>query len=111
MRCESGRPPHAWRRSWYRSDCNETIDQAVSEIPTDGLNVALIDPFNLAALSFATIGKLATFTRMDLIVFFPIGEIRRNLERNLVFASKHPRGDAIWESVTSKTPRGQRRLF
>jgi three-Cys-motif partner protein len=156
-------------------DCNETIDQVVSEIPPYGLNVALVDPYNLAALSFATIGKLADFKRMDLIVFFPIGEIRRNLERNratyatyldralgtadwqtavktkrdatkligifrgqlqerfgytaqqvrtatirternvplyhLVFASKHPRGNTIWESVTSKTPRGQRELF
>jgi three-Cys-motif partner protein len=156
-------------------DCNVTIDEVVAKTPSYGLNVGLVDPYNLEALSFSTIGKLAAFQRMDLIVFFPIGEIRRNIERNraryiqyldcalgtdewqpvvktkrdvtkligifrrqlerrfgytagqvrtaairneknvalyhLIFASKHPRGDAIWESVTRRAPGGQRKLF
>jgi len=156
-------------------DCNETMDRVVAAIPEWGLNVALVDPYNLAGLRFETIARLAKFKRMDLIVFFPIGEIRRNLERNratysvyldralgtdewqrivkskrdvtkligvfqrqlerrfgytagqvravpirneknvtlyhLVFASRHSRGDVIWESITRRTPGGQRGLF
>jgi hypothetical protein len=30
---------------------------------------------------------------------------------HLVFASKHSRGDIIWESATRRTPGGQRDLF
>jgi three-Cys-motif partner protein len=156
-------------------DCNATIDQVAAETPKYGLNVGLVDPYNLEVLSFSTIGRLAAFQRMDLIVFFPIGEIRRNIERNratyieyldralgtnewqpvvktkrdvtkligifrrqletrfgytagqvrtaairneknvalyhLIFASKHSRGDAIWDSVTRRAPGGQRKLF
>jgi len=111
---------------------------------------------------------------MDLILFFPVGEIKRNIVRNraayislldralgtsewqsgvrsegdvtkliriferqlrglgytpgqvrtapikneknvaiyhLVFASKHKRGNAIWQSITARTPTGQKLLF
>jgi len=156
-------------------DCNELIADVVAEIPELGLNVALIDPYRLQELRFETISALARFKRMDLILFFPIGEIRRNLEQNpdtykellnralgteewqpmvkrpsdalrlvdvfksqlqkhfgyttvqartvpmkneknvslyhLIFASKHPTGDAIWDSITSRTPGGQLNLF
>lgn len=155
-------------------DANATIDKLVERIPEFGLNLALIDPFRLDALRFATIAKLASFKRMDLIVFFPVWEIRRfgdvyrarygplltqalgtdewqrilrrpgdvprliplfhrQLESrfgytpkntysapilgvnrvplyHLVFASKHSRGDSIWESVTRRSS-GQGRLF
>jgi three-Cys-motif partner protein len=156
-------------------DCNEVIDRLVARIPPHGLNLALVDPFKLGALHFETLAKLAAFKRMDLILFFPIWEIRRfgNVHReryapiltramgtdqweavlrrskdatqliplfhkqletrfgytpentysapirgdnraplyHLVFASKHSRGDRIWESVTRQGPSGQRRLF
>lgn len=61
-------------------DSNSTIGDIVKEIPPAGLNVALIDPFNLGSLVFDTIGQLASFQRMDLIVFFPVNEIRRWLD-------------------------------
>ena len=156
-------------------DCNEIIDKLVKRIPPHGLNLALIDPFSLGALRFGTVEKLARFKRMDLIVFFPVWQIRRfadvhraryepmltnalgtdewkgvlkrspdaarliplfhrQLERrfgytpentysapirisnqvalyHLVFASKHSRGDGIWESVTRRNRAGQARLF
>lgn len=158
-----------------RGDSNETIIQAANAIPPLGLNVAWVDPNRLADLRFETIGHLATFRRMDLIVFFPVGEIRRWLDAkpdvygplvsaavgtdawrqtvgsgsdapqlipvfrrqlaerfgyrleqtyntpirgdggtvlyHLVFASKHPKADEIWEGVTKRSPDGQRRLF
>jgi three-Cys-motif partner protein len=155
-------------------DCNVTVDRVVAQIPAYGLNVALVDPFHLGSLAFETIRRLGALRRMDLVLFFPVGEIKRNLERNratyteylnralgtdrwqqtvqtpddvtrlirvfrdaleplgyskentythpikneknvvlyhLLFASKHRRGDAIWESVTRRAPSGQRRLF
>lgn len=155
-------------------DCNEKVADVVAAIPKAGLNVALVDPYGLEGLRFETIARLAHFQRMDLVLFFPIGEIRRNLERyrarytallnrtlgsedwqkavrgtrdvfklipffqrqlqglgysaeqvrtaemksdtnvplyHLVFASKHPRGSAIWKSITKRTPAGQARLF
>ena len=156
-------------------DCNEAIDKLTSRIPPSGLNLALIDPFSLQALHFATVAKLAAFQRMDLIIFFPVWQIRRFLDvhrkmygpwltralgtdewekvlrrssdapqliplfhrqlqtrfgytaentysapirgdnrtalYHLVFASKHARGDRIWESVTRRGGGGQGRLF
>lgn len=156
-------------------DCNKNIDKVVKEAPPEGLNVAWIDPFRLADLWFDTIGRLASFRRMDLIVFFPVGEIRRFLDAkrktytplidralgtdewqktvhsgtdapqlipvfrkqldqrfgympengytapikndqgtvlyHLVFASKHAKGEEIWERVTKRSPSGQKRLW
>ena len=40
---------------------------------------ALLDPFAIEALDFEVIRKLAAFQRMDLLVHFPTGDIRRNL--------------------------------
>jgi three-Cys-motif partner protein len=156
-------------------DANGVIAKIAAVIPPRGLNLALIDPFSLQSLHFDTVAALATFKRMDLIVFFPVWEIRRFSEvhrarygplltqalgtqewerivrrpsdapkliplfhrqlearfgytakntysapilghnrvplYHLVFASKHSRGDKIWESVTRRSPGGQTRLF
>jgi len=156
-------------------DANAVIEKVIAQLPAHGLNLALIDPFSLGTLHFDTVAKLASFKRMDLIVFFPVWEIRRfsdvhrtryaallsralgtdewervlkrpgdvpqliplfhrQLETrfgytstntysapvlghnraalyHLVFASKHSRGDRIWESVTRRSPSGQGRLF
>jgi len=156
-------------------DCNDRIAEVAAAIPTWGLNVALVDPHSLEGLCFETIATLAAFKRMDLVVFFPVAEIKRNLERNrstytalldralgtnewqrtiarkgdvlklvevfrqqlqkrfgyttarartapikndknvplyhLLFASKHPLGDKIWDSITKRTAGGQGTLF
>lgn len=65
-----------------KGDCNSKIEAIVSEIPEFGLNVALIDPFNLQVLKFETIRRLASFKRMDLIIHFPTADIKRNLGQN-----------------------------
>lgn len=150
-------------------DCNREIGRVVSEVPQFGLNLALVDPYGLAALDFETIKRLATACkRMDLLIHFPTGDMKRNIantksseatkERmdkalgggvraalpkdvareietlrtnlaslgytgkkvrsvpvansqgvimyHLVYASRNPLGDAIWQSITS--PKGQR---
>ncbi len=152
-------------------DCNECIDQIVSLIPPFGLNIAMVDPFGLRPLRWETLSRLGSVKRMDLIIHFPTGTIKRNfgkptfrrridlligssqwqsgitsaeqvpqlidwLRRSLVsigytqanvrslaventkdnvlyhlmYASKHPLGDQIWQSVTATSPRGEREL-
>jgi three-Cys-motif partner protein len=165
------------RVTLIEGDCNEgaQLHQIVAAVPQYGLNVALVDPYSLDAFRFETIARLAGFKHMDLVLFFPVGEIRRNLDRHratyttlidnavgttewqplvkkpddatklirvfkgqlqtrfgytqgdvrsapirsegnvplyhLIFASKHPKGDAIWESITRRMPSGQGTLF
>jgi len=163
---------HGQRVEVILGDCNSSIDTIAAAVPEHGLNIALIDPFGLQALKFATIERLGRFRRMDLVVHFPTGDIKRNLTKSentrrwlsealgtmewesrcssakevavlvevfkerlrrigygseqvrsqpiknsqnvtlyyLVYASKHPRGDAIWQSITRNTPSGQRGL-
>jgi len=147
-------------------DCNVVVDELVRLVPKYGLNIALIDPYALSQLAFDTIGKLAAVARMDLIIHFPTGDMKRNFHQNaehldrflgtpdwrstvkvakdchklidvlrsqlvtvgytgedvrdvavenakqtvmyhLVFASKNPLGDKIWDSVTKTTAGGQ----
>jgi three-Cys-motif partner protein len=66
------------RVSLIDGDCNEVIHEIVSAVPVHGLNLAFVDPYNLAALSFETLRCLAKVTRMDLIIHFPTGTIKRN---------------------------------
>jgi three-Cys-motif partner protein len=61
-----------------QGDCNTMIDEMVSRIPRRGLNLALVDPYGLKALSFETLKKLASFEWMDMIIHFPTGAIKRN---------------------------------
>ena len=68
--------------SILEGDCNNHVADIAKVIPEWGLNAAFIDPYRLEGLCFATIAALAGFKRMDLLVFFPVGEIKRNLERN-----------------------------
>lgn len=66
------------RVSLIDGDCNEVIHEIVSAVPARGLNLAFVDPYSLAALSFETLRRLAAVQRMDLIIHFPTGGIKRN---------------------------------
>lgn len=84
-------------------DSNERIDQIVAELPRHGLNLAFIDPFGPKALRWATLAKLGRFDRMDMLVNFPTGFIKRNFHTQAF--RKHMTailGDEGWsEQVTS----------
>lgn len=71
--------PFGGRAVVIEGDCNLQIGEAMKQVPSYGLNFALIDPFGLKALKFATIKRLASVKRMDLILHFPTGDIKRNL--------------------------------
>jgi three-Cys-motif partner protein len=74
---------HGPRAKVIEGDCNAVIDEIVKEIPVDGLNLALIDPFAASSLNFeATISKLASFKWMDLIIHWPTGSLKRNFDHS-----------------------------
>lgn len=68
-------------------DCAETIDQVINKIPEYGLNFALVDPFGPLALRWSTLEKLGRVNRMDLLVHFPTGPIKRNFHNQMDFDS------------------------
>lgn len=57
-----------------------TVDLALAKMPLDGLHLALLDPFNLANLSFDVIRKLSERKHVDIIVHFSAFDLKRNLE-------------------------------
>jgi len=69
------------RTSIIPGDCNANIDRVIAQVPPYGLNLALVDPYGLRALSFETLGKLAGVKRMDIILHFPVGDMKRNFDR------------------------------
>lgn len=149
-------------------DSNQIIDDVLSEIPRYGLNIALVDPFALKGLHWRTLCRLGEASRMDLIINFHTGFIKRNfltpgydnvidnaigdkswrksvtsmhdivklidimkanlhdlgysqetanaygivngksvLMYHLVYATKHPLGNRIWDSIGKMEPSGQ----
>jgi three-Cys-motif partner protein len=65
----------------FEGDCNDEIDRIAIATPLHGLNLALVDPFGLTPLHFATLAKLARFERMDIMLHFPTGDMTRNLHQ------------------------------
>ena len=63
-------------------DSNILIDQLATRlnIKPYRYHFAYVDPFGADALKFTTIKKLAAMQRMDLLINFPIGSIKRNLK-------------------------------
>jgi three-Cys-motif partner protein len=59
-------------------DCNAEIDRILALVPPHGLNIALIDPFGPKPLRWSTLAKLGSVKRMDLLIHFPTGSIKRN---------------------------------
>lgn len=156
----------------HHGDCNVDIDLIAKQLPPNGYIIVLVDPFGPSALHFSTIRRLSEIARVDFIIHWPIGSMKRvfrshdifekvlGLPRNqwgvdivygediahllpvyrrqlatlgypireapvaapaimntrnlvlyrLVFASKHPLGDEIWNSITRKPPSGQTSL-
>ena len=72
----------ATRVDIVEGDCNVVVDQLVQSVPVYGLNMAFVDPYGLSQLAFETIRALAHVARMDLIIHFPTGTIKRNFHQN-----------------------------
>jgi three-Cys-motif partner protein len=67
----------------HTGDCNVLVDQIVTELRHDedrSLNLAFLDPEGLE-LKWATVAKLASIRRMDLIINYPEGGLNRFMGR------------------------------
>lgn len=57
----------------------ETVRQVIEMVDPRGLNLAVLDPFNLNLLDFSVINTLAKLNRIDIVVHFSLMDLRRNL--------------------------------
>ncbi len=57
----------------------ETVVRALEQADGGGLNLAVLDPFNLNLLDFSVINTLARLKHIDIIVHFSLMDLRRNL--------------------------------
>jgi three-Cys-motif partner protein len=63
-------------------DSNNLVDDLVAQLshhPFKRYHFAFIDPFGPDGLKFKTLRELARLDRMDMLIHFPIGAIKRNL--------------------------------
>jgi three-Cys-motif partner protein len=56
-----------------------TVDKVISKLNRHGLHLAFLDPFNLEALPFEVIRKLAAIKHMDILVHISGQDLQRNL--------------------------------
>ena len=57
----------------------ETIDTIIQAVPRRGITIAFIDPFNLMA--FSILEKLATLSRIDVVMHISVQDLNRNVFR------------------------------
>jgi three-Cys-motif partner protein len=62
---------------------NETVERIVPKLNRYALHVAFLDPYNLGALPFEVIRKLARLQRMDILIHVSVQDLNRNLLRYL----------------------------
>jgi three-Cys-motif partner protein len=58
----------------------ETVDRVISKLNPYALHFAFLDPYNLGALPFDIIRKLAKLKRMDILIHISIQDLQRNLQ-------------------------------
>ncbi|MGB7542712.1 MAG: three-Cys-motif partner protein TcmP [Burkholderiales bacterium] len=59
----------------------ETVDRVIAKLNRYALHFAFLDPYNLKALPFAIIQKLAALERMDILIHVSVQDLNRNLRR------------------------------
>jgi len=120
-RCSAS--PERHRVTIFTGDCNAIIDEIVAQIrQTDqkrqraglwtSLNLAFLDPKGLE-LQWATVAKLASVSRMDLIITYPQGGLNRYMrqafESNTWTAVDHFFGGREWRDIYAQYRRRQLR--
>ena len=58
-----------------------TVDRIIPKLNKSGLHFAFLDPYNLGALPFEVIKKLARLQRMDILIHVSVQDLNRNLLR------------------------------
>ena len=91
--------PRATNVRYYQNDADTAVGRMLEELPParSSLGLAVFDPWGWD-FSFETIAELAEARRIDLVVNFPIGYIKRNWEKEL------PQLDKFMNGVSYKEP-------
>jgi three-Cys-motif partner protein len=63
----------------YPGEAETVVDQVIASLDPRGLHFAFLDPYNLGALPFVIIEKLASVKRMDLLVHVSAMDLKRDL--------------------------------
>jgi three-Cys-motif partner protein len=63
----------------FPGEARAVVDEVVKAIDPHGLHFAFLDPYNLGALSFSVIQKLASVKRMDLLIHVSAMDLKRDL--------------------------------
>jgi len=58
-----------------------TVDRIIPKLNGAGLHFAFLDPYNLGALPFDVIRKLARLQRMDIVIHVSVQDLNRNMLR------------------------------
>jgi three-Cys-motif partner protein len=65
----------------YSDRAAVAIDKIIAALNPGGLHFAFLDPFNIEALSFDLIRKLAKLKRVDMLVHVSVQDLQRNLDK------------------------------
>ena len=65
----------------HQGPAENTVDDVLTRLNVNGLHLAYLDPYNLAALPFTIIERLACIRRMDMIIHVSVQDLQRNLKR------------------------------
>ena len=104
--------PYADRVTILTGDCNTLVDQIVAQIQPvqwQSLNLAFLDPAGME-LQWSTVEKLARLPRMDLIINYPQGGLRRGMRQ--AFEANPPTkvdrffGGPEWREIYAKYQQG-----
>ncbi len=84
-------------------DCNDVVDQVHALLPRDGLTFAFVDPTSWQ-VRFETIAALTKARRVDLLITFHVGGMRRVADRD------QPRLDQFFGTKTWRPFVGRQQL-
>jgi len=73
-----GRLDNDSRVTFLNMDCNKAVDKIVKQLPKFFLGFCFIDPFN-CEIEFSSIERLTTGKKIDLIITFHLGNMRRSV--------------------------------
>lgn len=62
-------------------DAVDTVNRIIQKVDKRSLHFAFLDPYNLGALSFEIVRKLAVLERMDILIHISLQDLNRNLRR------------------------------
>ena len=88
----------------YVGSAEDVAAQIAPTLPSKGLHLAFLDPFNIETLPFVVIQTLAQIQRMDLLIHVSIMDLQRNV-RSMMESGKLDRFAPGWKDhINSALP-------